>query len=303
MKRFTLLLIALSFISILYCQERHIITSDSVDLYINVKGTGTPCLYIHGGPGAGSYWMELFFGDFLEQRFQMIYLDQRGTGRSTSPENKDYSMGRMIEDFEEVRESLGIDQWLTMGHSFGGLLQMGYTYVIPNSVKGMICINCTLSMEDSFGKSWLPKAIELIGADVPEVGIDTSLSVYERMSAVIPVLSQKGIMWKLFFADEQNSRKMNETYNHFQSWNNDQSENILDYRDYWKDFSIYTSEMDQPVLFFYGKTDWAVGPDHYKSAAFPNILLWDSDVGHMPFLENIPDLEKAISLFAGENGF
>jgi proline iminopeptidase len=303
MKRITLFILTLSFISILHGQERHIVTSDSVDLYLNVKGTGTPCLYIHGGPGSGSYWMELFLGDFLEQHFQMIYLDQRGTGRSTSPEDKDYSMGRMIEDFEEVRESLGIDQWLTLGHSFGGLLQMGYVSARPNSVEGMIFINCTLSMEDSFGKSWLPRAVELAGADVTATCIDTSLSVYERMSAIIPVLGQKGIMWKIFFADEENSRKMNDTYSHFQSWNGDQSENILDDRGYWQDFSIHTAEVKQPVLFYYGKADWAVGPDHYTRAAFPNMLLWGSDVGHMPFLENIPDLEKAITSFAEKYGF
>jgi len=69
----------------LKAQEMNIMTSDSVSLYVNVKGSGTPCLYLHGGPGSGSYWLEKFFGEYLEQHFQMIYLDQRGVGRSTSP--------------------------------------------------------------------------------------------------------------------------------------------------------------------------------------------------------------------------
>ena len=303
MKRITLFILALSFMGILRGQERHLITSDSVNLYFNVKGTGTPCLYIHGGPGSGSYWLELFLGDFLEKHFQMIYLDQRGTGRSSSPENKDYSMSRMVRDFEEVRESLGIGKWLTLGHSFGGLLQMGYVTDRPNSVAGMIFINGTISLEDSFGKSWLPKALELTGADVPPACTDTSLPLYGRMSAIIPVLVEKGIIWKLFFADEGNSRKMNDTYSHFQSWNGDQSEIILEFSDYWQDFSVETPKVKQPVLFFYGKKDWAVGPDHFKIAAFPNMMLWGSDVGHMPFLENIPDLEKAITSFVERNGF
>ena len=54
---------------------------------------------------------------------------------------------------------------------------------------------------------------------------------------------------------EANNRKMNDTYSHFQSWNDDQSENILNDRGYWQDFSILTPEVKQPVLFFYGKTD------------------------------------------------
>ena len=53
----------------------------------------------------------------------MIYLDQRGCGRSTSPKDNNYSMDRMVNDFEEVRKYLGIDKWITLGHSFGGLLR------------------------------------------------------------------------------------------------------------------------------------------------------------------------------------
>lgn len=128
MRRITLLLFLLISISIQgQAQEREILTSDGVKLYVKVKGTGTPYLYLHGGPGSGSHWLEKFFGDYLEQHFQMIYLDQRGVCRSSSPKDNNYSLERMILDFEEVREALGIGEWLTLGHSFGGILQMAYS--------------------------------------------------------------------------------------------------------------------------------------------------------------------------------
>jgi len=275
-------------------QEMHMMTSDSVNLYITVKGKGTPCLYIHGGPGSGSYWMEKFFGDFLEQHFRVIYLDQRGVGRSSSPRDNNYSMDRMVRDFEEVRQALGIKQWVTLGHSFGGLLQMGYVLSYPASVSGLIFINCTLSMNDSFGKSWLPKALEIAGNNAPAACRDTTLSVYSRMLAIMPVLSEKNEMWKIFFAQQENSWKMNETYSGFPSWNGDQSEKIMEVDDYWCDFSQRSPGVKQPVLFYYGKTDWAIGPEHYKKASFPEMILWAGDAGHMPFLENKKDLEKAI---------
>ena len=85
-------------------QEQYIRTTDGVDLFVKVKGKGTPCLYIHGGPDSGSYWMEKFFGEILEQRFQMIYLDQRGVCRSASPKDGNYSLDRMANDYEEVRK-------------------------------------------------------------------------------------------------------------------------------------------------------------------------------------------------------
>ncbi len=55
----------------------------------------------------------------------MIYLDQRGVCWSSSLKDGNYSMDRMIQDFEEVRETLGIKEWFTLGHSFGGILQIG----------------------------------------------------------------------------------------------------------------------------------------------------------------------------------
>ena len=124
----------LFFLTLLQAQEMHIKTSDNVDLYVTVKGKGTPCLYVHGGPGSGSYWLEKFAGDSAEQHFQIIYMDQRGVGRSTSPVDQNYSMDRMVQDFEEVRIALGIKQWITLGHSFGGILQMGYVTDKPNSI-------------------------------------------------------------------------------------------------------------------------------------------------------------------------
>lgn len=291
--------------SVLYlqAQEKFIQTSDSVKLYANVKGSGTACLYIHGGPGSGSYWLEEFMGEALEQQFTMIYLDQRGVGRSSSPEDHNYSMKRMVMDFEEVRKALGIEKWIILGHSFGGLLQMSYVTSYPASINGLIFINCTLSMNDSFGRSWLPKALELAGENASEVSRDTSESVYKRMLAIIPVLGEKGEMWKIFFKKEENSWKMNETYSRFENWNTDMNRYILEIDEYWNDFRGLSKEVVQPVLFYYGKNDCAVGPEHYKAIAFPEMLLWGSEAGHMPFIENKADVVKAINVFAEKYSF
>jgi proline iminopeptidase len=284
-------------------QERIIYTSDSVKLYVNVKGNGPACLYIHGGPGGGSYWLEAFSGDTLEQNFRMIYLDQRGTGNSSSPRDNNYSMERMIRDFEEVREALDIKQWIILGHSFAGIPMMGYVLNQPDVIIGLIFINCTLSMNDSFEKSWMPRAIELVGEDVPAKCLDPSVSLLERMMAISPVLNKKNIRWKLFYTSEENNQKMSETYSHYKNWNGDFSEKGLEVPDYWDDFLKLTSKVEQPVLFYYGIQDWAVGPDHYKGIEFPEMLLWRSEGGHMPFLENKDDLANAIRAYLNRYKF
>lgn len=104
--------------------------------------------------------------------------------------------------------------------------------------------------------------------------------------AVMPVLGQKGEMWKIFFNNQEASWKMNETYREFESWNSDQSEQILALDEYWSDYRTYAEKVSKPVLFYYGNTEWAIGPEHYLGVKFPEMILWGSEVGHMPFLEN-----------------
>ena len=79
--------------------------------------------------------MEKFSDGKLERYFQTIYLDQRGVGCSTSPGGGNYSMDRMAVDFETVRTALGIQSWLTMGHS---IFQVGdLLFPEPPAVKSM----------------------------------------------------------------------------------------------------------------------------------------------------------------------
>lgn len=280
-------------------QDRIIQTSDGVDLFVRVKGNGIPCLYIHGGPGSGSYWLEKFSGEFLEQHFQMIYLDQRGVSRSTSPNDGNYSMDRMVKDFEEVRTALGIDQWITMGHSFGGIYQMGYALRFPAAVKGMMMINCGLNLDES-REEIIPKACEFLGIDDVDAYTDTTVSPSEHMakiSALYGQLREKDLFWKMGYASYANYQLMSATFDEIPNWNKDLENVPIDMTDYGINFKPFTAGLSMPVLFFYGKTDYMVGPHHYNGVNFPNMILWGSEVGHVPFIENKPDLEKAIIIF------
>jgi len=279
----------------LFAQSHQIRTSDGEILHVTVKGKGTPCLYLHGGPGSGSWWLEKFMGEKLEQHFTMIYLDQRGVGRSTGYENSDYSMERMVKDFEEVREHLGIEQWLTIGHSFGGLFQMGYALRHPEVIKGMLMINTALDMKESFEQSWCPKAMEFAGITDLVLCADQEQHFVERWGQVLQMVQEKNIFWKMGYEKEENMHIMNASFGDIPDWNWHMGSQAIFIDDYHTNFKPFTARLEMPVLCFYGKTDWMIGPEHYRGISFPNMMLWASDVGHMPFLENQDDLMKAIA--------
>lgn len=284
-------------------EERFITTSDGVQLYVKIEGSGQPCLYLHGGPGSGSYWVEKFFGEQLSSQFTMIYLDQRGVGRSSSPADNNFSMERLALDFEEVRQALGYNSWLTLGHSFGGILQMGYLQHYPEATKGLIMVNCTLDINESFCESWSPKAAEFLGIkDLPGCANDT-LPLMDRMQSHIYELKQKDIFWKMGFASKEAESQLDATYSEFPGWNFDFGNAAFSYDDYWRDFKPATARVKVPVLFYYGTKDWMVGPEHFRGMKFPKMLLWKNDGGHIPFIENKDDLAKAILAFKVQNNF
>lgn len=287
----------LCFSSISFAQESTVTTSDGVKLYINVKGTGIPCLFIHGGPGQGSNYWEKLAGDFSEKHFKMIYLDQRGCGRSSSPLNNDYSIERMIKDFEEVRKILNIDEWLIMGHSFGGILQTYYAKTHPEKIKGMLMFNCTLDMKESLEDSYIPSVVNFFEIKNSASYTNQSIPLGTRLDSIQKLFMTRDDVWKLSFSSIEAATKFGETYSGFETWNMDFSKSAFLVNDYKKDYSELTPMIKTPTLFVYGTTDKNVGVMQYKKVKFPNILLIEVEGGHMEFIEKKRDYNKAIELF------
>lgn len=297
MRKLVLMLVCLSFSIQASAMERKISTSDGVELYVKVEGSGTPLLYVHGGPGSASLWFEELFGDFMEQHFTMVYLDQRGVGRSGSPADLNFSLARLALDFEEVRKALGFENWLTLGHSFGGVLQMGYAELYPAAHKGMIMVNCTIDINESSCESWIPKAAEFVGEEYIGCAKDT-VPMHQRMNEYGGKLRAKNEFYKMGSKSPESFTKLDEISAAITDFNYDFSRYALQNQDYWRNFKPLTGKMQMPVLYFYGKSDYMVGPEHYKGIDFPNLLLWENKGGHIPFIEDKDDLEKAITTYA-----
>lgn len=296
-----LVLTLFSFCLNLTAGEKIITTSDGVDLYVNVKGSGTPLLYVHGGPGSASLWFERLAGEFMEQHFTVVYLDQRGVGRSGSPADGNYTLDRMALDFEEVRQNLGYEQWLTLGHSFGGVLQMGYAERYPTVQKGMIMLNCTINITESACESWLPKAAEFVEEQYTCSG-DT-ISLPQRMNEFGGKLRQENLFWKMGSRDPGTFGKLDEASKGIENFNYDLGNEVMNYPEYWTDFKPLTKNMQMPVLYFYGVTDFMVGPEHHEGLEFPNLLLWKNKGGHVPFIEDKADMEEAILAYIEKYNF
>jgi proline iminopeptidase len=113
------------------------------ELYWECSGTpaGAPALVLHGGPGAPM--SEGYRRQFDPDRWRIVYLDQRGCGRSRPLAHRDLASlttnttGQQIDDLELLRTHLGIDRWLVVGGSWGVTLALAYAQRHPDRVTGL----------------------------------------------------------------------------------------------------------------------------------------------------------------------
>lgn len=113
---------------------------NGIRLWYRVAGPakGPPVVFLHGGPGQGSQTFSRFAGPALERTNRMVYLDQRGSGRSEKHWRKEYSLALMVDDLEQLRRKWGADRIAIVGHSFGTVLGLEYAATYPQHVSHLV---------------------------------------------------------------------------------------------------------------------------------------------------------------------
>lgn len=125
-----------------------------IELAHFAAGDGRPVLVIHGGPGIP--FVEPLAGlDPLATSFRFHYYAQRGCGESTRPFDRfaasdpyanmtqlelKLGIGAQLADIERIRQILGEERLILIGHSWGGLLATLYAVEFPDQVEALVLI-------------------------------------------------------------------------------------------------------------------------------------------------------------------
>ena len=115
------------------------------DLYVERVGPAEApvVVYLHGGPGASAQPFREMLGEDLE-RYQLVYLDQRGGGRSYA--DGDFDLDTLADDVEAVARTLELGSITLLSHGFGASVATRLAVRYPERVRGMVWINPWLSM-------------------------------------------------------------------------------------------------------------------------------------------------------------
>jgi proline iminopeptidase len=136
-------------------EDQKWLVEPDIELAHFAVGEGRNVLIVHGGPGL-PFLQPMSGLESLASEFRFHYYDQRGCGESTRPidrfesqnvyENmktldRSLGLGTQTADIERIRQILGDDKLILVGHSWGGFLASLYAAEFPEHVEALILIS------------------------------------------------------------------------------------------------------------------------------------------------------------------
>ena len=102
-------------------RSRELTLSDGGSIFVQELGDGFPVIVLHGGPGVDHSMFRPYL-DPLADEFRLLYVDERGQGRSERVDPVTLSLDVFARDVDLLGEALGLERFALLGHSFGGII-------------------------------------------------------------------------------------------------------------------------------------------------------------------------------------
>lgn len=119
--------------------EKGFVDIDGFRLRYNSVGKGPTALVT----GSSVYYPRSFSKE-LTQHFRMVFADWRGFAEDLSSGNSEnrsqLSLDTLLDDIERIRQKLGVDSCIIMGHSAHALLALEYAKKYPQHVSHVVMI-------------------------------------------------------------------------------------------------------------------------------------------------------------------
>ena len=151
------------------------VDSAGATIYYDVYGNGPPLFLLHGGANDRGVWGPAGYLEPLAEKFQVIAIDLRGAGESTSTATAaEYSMEHYVWDVLAIADALSLEKVSIWGVSMGGQVALAVAAAHHDRVRALIIAGADLegwsaSPDDYRG---FADAIEGGGMEVVVEGFD-----------------------------------------------------------------------------------------------------------------------------------
>lgn len=117
--------------------------------YMDVMPLGSPkgtIVLMHGKNFSGYYFAEVI-KKLSGLGYRVVVPDQIGFGKSSRPENYQYSLHGLAANTAQLLAAIGVEKFYLWGHSMGGMLATRFALMYPQRVEKLFLIN-PIGLED-----------------------------------------------------------------------------------------------------------------------------------------------------------
>ncbi len=281
------------------------LTINDTELYFDVDGAALVAdgpsmrerptfLLLHGGPGFDHTTYKPHVSPLADSG-QLVYLDQRGQGRSARAPIDSCSPMQMADDAASLCRTLGIERPVVLGHSFGGFVALHLAIRHPEVAGRLVLLNTAAAsadmagglemLEDRHGRAVRAAAERVFGGDFSEA----AQADFQRLA------------FPAYVSNPANAMLLEEAF----------ARAVLNMNVAAHYFERYAPTYDVrgdlgairvPTLIVTGDEDWVIHPNASRAlaAAISDAeLLVIPGVGHMTFVERPEVVLSAIRRFVG----
>ncbi|PSL03369.1 alpha/beta fold hydrolase [Cecembia rubra] len=272
---------------------------DGARLFVRLVGSGEPLIIIHGGPGMSHDYLAPQLIDLLAKDYQLIFYDQRASGRSSGVEDTTrLTISQFVNDLDILRQQLEINRLNLLGHSFGGLLAMYYAVSYPDNVNKLLLIDTAPASWELnfpyFRKTISERQTELDRQELSnlnsKIDFETNPEIMDRYLKIYfkPFFKNSSLSQHLSLGIDKNwSSNFNVT--------NDMVWNSLGRYDIHEQLK----NINSPTLIMHG--DFSVlsidGAKEIERMIRNSTLVILKDVGHFPYIEDPKRFNKTVRDF------
>lgn len=278
------------------------IETDGFLLNYLVEGKGIPTLII-----GSSIFYPRVFSKKIKTKLQLIFTDHRGF---VPPPNRiitndDFSLEKLINDVEILRQSLGLTKFLIAGHSGHAFLALEYAKKYPENILGVLFIGASPDYSE--------KSHRLTDAYFFSTALESRKTMYENAMQLLPALIQENPEKRFvhfclcsgarnwYQPDFDASPLWEGVYTNMQ---------MIDYvwGTVFRDIEIEQGleRFRLPVLLLLGKYDYVTGPpelwNNVKTKFFNIKRIVFEQSGHYPMLEEPEIFDNKVLDWLKENG-
>ncbi len=272
--------------------------------------------FLHGGPGYNALTFRELLGERLAQEgWRVIYLDQRGSGRSAALEDSEQgadtlTLDILSSDVEAVREFLADEQGLNLGpltllgHGFGALIALEYARRYPQHTARAVVVGPWVHFPE-LALALLAEASERAGQPLQDPRQDLEANTPEgeyppvgaaRIEAAFALLNARDLLNAMQFKDAPTRMRLEFADAEGQLLGGAQVQQALVNQGLWEfEYPAFLQDITRPIFVIVGRHDRSSFPEQVQWLTdLANADLTVLDAGHYPWLDDEDEFIAAL---------